>query len=70
MDDTRAAPIVSEATIRTVCGDVAIPPMGIIEQVWRTDPLTGEAVDDAAAAAVDGLALDAVPAAGTRDNAR
>ena len=65
MDDTRAAPIVSEATIRTVCGDVAIPPMGIIEQVWRTDPLTGEAVDDAAAAAVDGLALDAVPAGGT-----
>jgi hypothetical protein len=65
MDDTRAAPIVSEATIRAVCGDVSIPPMGIIEQVWTTDPLCGEAVTDAAVDAVDGLALDAVPRGGT-----
>ena len=65
MDTPPAAPIVSEATIRAVSGDVAMPPMGIIEQVWTTDPLTGEAVTDAAMDAVDGLALEAVPSGGS-----
>ena len=42
-----------------------MPPMGVIEQAWETDPLSDEAVSAAAAAAVDGLTLEEVPTGGS-----
>ncbi|WP_331234099.1 nickel pincer cofactor-dependent isomerase, group 22 [Natronorarus salvus] len=56
---------VEEETIVEVCGDRAIPPLGVIEQVWDTDPIPVTDIETTAATAVDGLALDSVPDGGT-----
>ncbi|MFP8954762.1 DUF362 domain-containing protein [Natrialbaceae archaeon A-arb3/5] len=55
---------VSESTIRTACGDVALPPMGTIEQRWDPDPIPTDEISGEAAAATDGLEFDHVPAGG------
>jgi len=44
--------LVPEETVLETCGERALPRMGVIEQVWETDPIpTGEIADRAAAAA-------------------
>ncbi len=55
---------VSESTVRTACGDVGLPQMGVVEQRWETDPIAPESVADEAAAAVGDLELEDVPAGG------
>jgi len=65
MDEHRSAPIVSEATVRSVCNDVTLPPMGVLEQLWETSPLSGQSLVDAAVASVDELALGGVRQGGT-----
>jgi len=57
--------VVPESTVRQAVGEQSIPPLGVIEQVWETDPLSPEQVADAAAAEVEALDLSAVPAGGS-----
>jgi len=56
--------IVSEETIRNVCGDRPIPDLGVIEQIWDRDPIPLSRIESRAAAAVESLSFDHVPAGG------
>jgi hypothetical protein len=56
--------IVDEETILEVCGDCPLPRMGVIEQVWETDPIPSETVASVAHDAVGELDLDSVPDGG------
>jgi hypothetical protein len=56
---------VSESTIRQAVGELSIPPFGVIEQVWETDPIPPEGVAEVAASEVETLDLSSVPAGGT-----
>ena len=46
---------VSEETVREACGDIEIPRMGVLEQVWEVDPIPTDEVGDRAAEAVRDL---------------
>ncbi|MUW15249.1 DUF362 domain-containing protein [Halorubrum sp. CBA1125] len=61
--DATVAPVPEEMVLEA-CGDVSFPEMGVIEQLWETDPIPDDAVADAAAAALDALSLTDVPAGG------
>jgi hypothetical protein len=56
--------VVSEDTIRSTVGDLALPRMGVVEQVWETDPIPTEAIESRAAAAAHDLDFDGVPDGG------
>ncbi|ADJ14164.1 nickel pincer cofactor-dependent isomerase, group 22 [Halalkalicoccus jeotgali] len=56
--------VVPEETIQEACGDVEFPRMGVIEQVWETDPIPTEEIEDRAAKAVKGLPFEDVPDGG------
>jgi hypothetical protein len=56
--------IVPERTIVDACGDREIPPLGVIEQVWDTDPIPEGRIGDRAADAVASLPFDGVPDGG------
>ncbi|MGM0606239.1 MAG: DUF362 domain-containing protein [Halobacteriota archaeon] len=60
-----ASRVVSEATIREVCGDRSIPDLGVIEQVWETDPIPDSKIESRAASAVDALSFEGVPDGGS-----
>jgi hypothetical protein len=55
---------VSEDTIRTTVGDLALPRMGVVEQVWDADPIPTEEIESRAASATDDLDFDHVPDGG------
>jgi hypothetical protein len=55
---------VSEDTIRTTVGDLALPRMGVVEQVWDTDPIPTEEIESRAASATYDLDFDHVPDGG------
>lgn len=55
---------VSEETVRTACGEVTFPRMGIVEQVWDPDPIPTGEIEDRAATAVGDLDFDGVPEGG------
>lgn len=55
---------VSEETVLDACGDQPLPELGIIEQLWTTDPIPMDAIVDHAAAAVDAFDLSDVPDGG------
>ncbi|RCU48394.1 DUF2088 domain-containing protein [Haloplanus salinus] len=61
MDDSLA---VSEDTIRTTVGDLALPRMGVVEQIWETDPISAEEIESRAASATSDLDFDHVPDGG------
>jgi hypothetical protein len=54
----------SESAIRSVCGEVELPRLGLLEQVIDTQPIAGPAVDAAVGTAIDALALQRVPEGG------
>ncbi|MFC6906020.1 DUF362 domain-containing protein [Halalkalicoccus tibetensis] len=56
--------VVPEETIREACGEVEFPRMGVIEQIWETDPIPTDEIEDRAAAAVEELPFDEVPEGG------
>jgi len=56
--------VVPEDTIRTTVGDVALPRMGVVEQVWETDPIPTEEIESHAASATDDLDFSHVPDGG------
>ncbi|MFD1599179.1 DUF362 domain-containing protein [Halobellus rarus] len=55
---------VPEETILDACGDPPLPEMGVIEQVWETDPIPDDEVRARAAEATATLPLDSVPEGG------
>lgn len=55
---------VPEATIVEACGDPPLPELGIIEQVWDTDPIPPEETGESAADAVRELSFEDVPEGG------
>lgn len=52
--------VVPEETIREACGEIEFPHMGVIEQVWETDPIPTEEIADRAAEAVKELLFDEI----------
>ena len=56
---------VDEETVLAACRDTSVPSLGTVRQRWETDPIPGEAIEDAAAVAVEDLALDGVPERGS-----
>ncbi|WP_135822156.1 DUF362 domain-containing protein [Halostella litorea] len=65
-DAERAASHLSvpEETILEACGDPALPEMGVVEQVWETDPIPPEETAEAAGRAVRDLSFEGVPDGG------
>lgn len=63
--DNPAVGPVSERTVLDACGECELPQLGIIEQLWETDPIPVEEIESRAAAAVDDLNFGDVPAGGT-----
>jgi hypothetical protein len=55
-------PTVPEQTVLEACGGTEVPPLGVVEQRWETDPV--EDVRGRARDAVAGLDLSSVPAGG------
>jgi hypothetical protein len=63
-DQSRDSLAVSEDAIRETCGETPLPEMGVIEQVWETDPIPHGEISDRAAAVVRSLDFEDVPAGG------
>ncbi|MFO7925235.1 DUF362 domain-containing protein [Natronomonas sp.] len=63
-NETRRSLAVSEAAIRETCGGTPFPEMGVIEQVWETDPIPNAEIATEAGDAFESLALDGVPDGG------
>jgi hypothetical protein len=55
---------VSEETVIEACGEQPLPELGVIEQVWKTNPIPESALTDHAAVAVDAFDLADVPDGG------
>ncbi len=55
---------VPEETIVEACGDPPLPELGVIEQVWDTDPIPPEETGERAARAVRALSFEDVPEGG------
>ena len=55
---------VPEETILEACGDPPLPEMGVIEQVWETDPIPPDEIRNRAGRAVGSLSLDGVDRGG------
>lgn len=64
MTRDRGSLVVSAETIAATCGSPSLPEVGVIEQVWETDPIPREAIPDRAARAVRALEWAGVPAGG------
>ncbi|WP_251343390.1 DUF362 domain-containing protein [Haloplanus halophilus] len=56
--------VVPEDTVRQAVGDVAVPRMGVIEQVWETDPIPTAEIESRATTAVYDLDFSSVPDGG------
>ena len=61
---SRESLAVPEAAIREACGETPLPELGLIEQVWDTDPIPVDEVADRAGDAFRSLALSDVPEGG------
>ncbi|MFH5800703.1 DUF362 domain-containing protein [Haladaptatus sp. CMAA 1911] len=55
---------VPEGIILDACGERSLPELGVIEQLWKTDPIPEDRIADVAAAAVDSFDLADVPDGG------
>ncbi|GAD53250.1 iron-sulfur cluster binding protein [Halarchaeum acidiphilum MH1-52-1] len=55
---------VPEETVVEACGETPLPAMGVIEQVWETDPIPSDELATRAGDAVESLAFEDVPAGG------
>jgi hypothetical protein len=62
--DTLSDLVVDEDTVLEACGAVDLPEMGLIEQVWETDPIPTDEVGDRAGDAVESLSFEDVPDGG------
>jgi len=60
----RSSLVVPEEAVLEACGETPIPEMGLIEQVWETDPIPERAIPDRAREALASLPFEDVPAGG------
>ncbi|MFC6823710.1 DUF362 domain-containing protein [Halopelagius fulvigenes] len=64
-DGSRVGPTpVPEEPVLAACGDTSIPEMGVVEQVWETDPIPTDEIRGRAADAAGALAFEGVPDGG------
>ncbi|AHG01385.1 hypothetical protein HALLA_03085 (plasmid) [Halostagnicola larsenii XH-48] len=63
-DQSRASLAVPETAIREACGETPLPELGVIEQVWETNPIPDDEIAERAGAAFESLPLEDVPAGG------
>ena len=63
-DRSRGSLAVPEESIAEACGETPLPELGLIEQVWGTNPIPGDAIAERAATAFGSLPLRDVPAGG------
>lgn len=56
---------VSEDVILEACGNPALPDLGVIKQVWETDPIPSDETGEYAACAVESLSFADVPDEGS-----
>ena len=61
---SRLSLAVPEADILESCGETPLPEMGLVEQVWETDPIPEGEIADSAARAFGSLPLEDVPSGG------
>ena len=57
--------VIDEELILETCGECAYPRMGLVEQVWDTDPIDRDELASVAAEQVGSLDLDRIPDGGT-----
>ncbi len=55
---------VPEETVLEACGETELPELGVVEQVWDTNPITEDRIPERAGDAVENLALEDVPEGG------
>jgi len=63
-DQSRQSLAVSEAAISETCGETTLPDLGIIEQVWETDPIPRKEISERAVTAVKSLSFEDMPDGG------
>ncbi|MEF8906003.1 MAG: DUF362 domain-containing protein [Haloarculaceae archaeon] len=63
-DTVSSALAVPEETILEACGDPPLPELGVIEQVWDTDPIPPGTLGDETQRAVESLSLEGVDPGG------
>lgn len=63
-DQSRESLAVTEAAIHEACGETPIPELGLIKQVWETDPIPESEVASQAGEAFKSLPLETVPDGG------
>ncbi len=61
---SRKSLAVSETSIREACGDTPLPELGVIEQVWETNPIPTGDIGDRAGDSFASLPLEEVPDGG------
>jgi hypothetical protein len=61
---SRSSLAVPEQAILDACGETSLPEMGLIEQMWETDPIPRAEIADRAADALTSLPFEDVPAGG------
>jgi len=63
-NQSRSSLAVPEESIREACGETPLPKLGVVEQVWETDPIPREEIADRAGEAFESLPLGDVPEGG------
>ncbi|NHN61392.1 MULTISPECIES: DUF362 domain-containing protein [Halorussus] len=63
-NSSRSSLAVPEESIREACGETPLPELGVVEQVWVTDPIPRDEIADRAGAAFGSLPLEDVPDGG------
>ena len=61
---SRTSLVVPEESVHEACGDTPLPELGLIEQVWETDPIPRANIPERAGEAFGSLPLDDVPEGG------
>jgi hypothetical protein len=61
---SRESLAVPEASISEACGETPLPELGVIEQVWETDPIPADEIADHAGTAFASLPLEEIPEGG------
>ena len=63
-NESRRSLAVSEEAIRETCGETPLPEMGLVEQVWETDPIPTGEIEARAGEEFESLSLGGVPDGG------
>lgn len=64
-DETGRDIVISETTILETCGDRVLPELGVVEQLWETDPIPSDEIEDRAAECATSFEWGDVPEGGS-----